>query len=214
VVGAGPSGLLLALLLAKQGISVELIEKTATLDTQPRATHYAPPAVYELARAGVLDEVNANGFHANGVSWRKLDGTRLTGLMAAGVIPEDYPYKMVCYPLDKLGPLLLRHVQAMPNIQIHWSHDALNVRQDDSQAYLEVDSPSGKKTLDADYVVGCDGARSAVRRALFGDDFPGWTWDEQIVATNVSVCPETQLEDIVTLISISDILRLRPIWLG
>jgi 2-polyprenyl-6-methoxyphenol hydroxylase-like FAD-dependent oxidoreductase len=38
---------------------------------------------------------------------------------------------------------------------------------------------------DADYVVGCDGANSTVRRLLYGDSYPGRTWEEQIVATNV-----------------------------
>ncbi|KAK5311057.1 hypothetical protein LTR93_011844 [Exophiala xenobiotica] len=40
------------------------------------------------------------------------------------------------------------------------------------------------KELLADYVVGCDGANSLIRSSLLGDDFPGSTWDLQIIATN------------------------------
>ncbi|WP_163068688.1 FAD-dependent oxidoreductase, partial [Acinetobacter baumannii] len=47
IVGAGPSGLLLALMLGKKGIPVRLLEAAASLDNRPRATHYSPPAVYE-----------------------------------------------------------------------------------------------------------------------------------------------------------------------
>jgi 2-polyprenyl-6-methoxyphenol hydroxylase-like FAD-dependent oxidoreductase len=44
----------------------------------------------------------------------------------------------------------------------------------------------GTDVVEGDYVVGCDGANSTVRRKLFGEMvFPGFTWDEQIVATNV-----------------------------
>ena len=164
---------------------MEIVERSATLDKQPRATHYAPPAVYELARAGVLDEVYSGGFVPNGVSWRKLDGTRLTGLTAEGVIPDDYPYRMVCYPLDRLGPLLYRHAQQSSNIRVHWSRPVVKIDQDSESAWVEVESPEGIYKMSADYVVGCDGARSIVRRQLFGEDFPGFTWEEQIVATNV-----------------------------
>ncbi|OQV05092.1 FAD binding domain-containing protein [Cladophialophora immunda] len=185
IVGSGPSGLLLALMLAKKGVDVTLVEKSTELDKQPRATHYAAPAIYELARAGVLDEMYEGGFVPNGVSWRKLDGTRLTGLVAKGVIPDDYPYRMVCYPLDRLGPLLLKHVQKLPNVQILWSHDVTSIGQDADSAWVEAETPGGTKHITADYLVGCDGANSIVRRRLFGDfEFPGFTWDEQIVATN------------------------------
>jgi 2-polyprenyl-6-methoxyphenol hydroxylase-like FAD-dependent oxidoreductase len=43
IVGAGSSGLLLALLLAKRGITVQVVDMSSKLDEQPRATHYAPP---------------------------------------------------------------------------------------------------------------------------------------------------------------------------
>ena len=181
------------MLLAKQGVDVSVVEKTEKLDDQPRATHYGPPAVYELARAGVLDEVNAMGFLPGGVCWRKLDGTRLTGINT-NIIPKDYPYKLVCLPLDKLGKILLKHVQALPNITTHWGHNVVNLGQNATEAWIETESSEGPQTFRADYIVGCDGARSQIRRSLFGEDFPGMTWDEQIVATNVCLSNEPASE--------------------
>lgn len=55
IVGAGPAGLLLALLLSKHGIPVTIIEMSHQLDQQPRAAHYGPAAIPDLKRAGILD---------------------------------------------------------------------------------------------------------------------------------------------------------------
>ena len=47
---------------------------------------------------------------------------------------------------------------------------------------------TSRKRYEADIVVGCDGGNSGVRRLMFGkNNFPGFTWDEQIVATNVGI---------------------------
>lgn len=187
VVGAGPAGLLAALLLAKHGLNVEVLDQVPQLDNQPRATHYAPPAVYELRRAGVLDEVRAQGFLPGGVCWRKPNGDFIAGLNGSDV-SEDFPDRLACLPLNKLGRILLDAVMKMPNVTVRWSHKVLpGVHQDDNEAWIDVETPSGNQTLRADYIIGTDGAGSQIRRSLFGDwEFPGKTWDKQVVATNVS----------------------------
>ena len=184
IVGAGPSGLLLALMLAKKGIPVVILESAPGLDKQPRATHYASPAIHELIRAGVMDDVRAAGFHPDSVVWRKLDGTVLAGLDAT--IFEGEPDRMTCLPLDKLGAILYRHLEKQETARVEWGSKVMDIGQDEDKAWVEVEKADGRKRFEADYVVGCDGANSQVRRCLFGKSFPGKTWDEQIVATNVS----------------------------
>ncbi len=79
IVGAGPSGLLLALLLAKKGVTVHVLEAAAELDDSPRAAYYGPPAAHALRTAGVIDEIRKDGFDPVTMCWRKLDGTYLAG---------------------------------------------------------------------------------------------------------------------------------------
>ncbi|KIX06145.1 uncharacterized protein Z518_04119 [Rhinocladiella mackenziei CBS 650.93] len=183
IVGAGPSGLLLGLLLAKRNIPVQIVELSNKLDEQPRATHYGTPAMYELRRAGVLEDLRTAGFLPAEVCWRKLDGTVLAG-MEWRVVGDD-PDRMVCLPLNCLGKILYDHISRQPSASISWDHKVVSIGQDEDKAWIKVETAQGEKTLEASYIVGCDGANSQVRRSLFGDkEFPGKTWDEQIVATN------------------------------
>ncbi|KAH8812372.1 hypothetical protein F5884DRAFT_785200 [Xylogone sp. PMI_703] len=184
IVGAGPSGLLLALLLAKNGVPVHVVDMNDKLDERPRATHYGPPAVHELVRAGVAHEIREKGFVPGAVAWRKLDGTIIAKLENKAE-PGDILNEILCLPLNQLGQILLRHVSEQPSAKVSWSHKVVGLGQDDEKAWVDVETPEGNKRLEAQYIVGCDGANSQVRRSLFGDfNFPGKTWDEQLVATN------------------------------
>ncbi|KAK3681252.1 hypothetical protein B0T22DRAFT_502335 [Podospora appendiculata] len=184
VVGAGPAGLLLGILLSKQGISVTLIDGADGLDNRPRATHYGPPAVHELHRAGVAEDVLAAGFTPNKMCWRKLDGTYLTGL--DNDVIKNNPDRVACLPLDQLGHILAKHLARQPTAEVKWAHKVTGLGQDDGKAWVAVSTPAGDVRMEADYIVGCDGANSQIRRSLHGDlNFPGKTWEQQIVATNV-----------------------------
>jgi 2-polyprenyl-6-methoxyphenol hydroxylase-like FAD-dependent oxidoreductase len=168
----------------QNNIDVTLVEMATELDKQLRATHYGGPAVIELARAGVLDDVRAQGFTSNGICLRKLDGTYLAGVQ--GKVEEGNPGNMGCLPLNKLGQILVNHITRYPNAEVLWGHEFIAIEQDDKTARVTVKSAQGTKTLEGNYVVGCDGANSKVRRLLFGEwGFSGYTWSEQIVATNV-----------------------------
>jgi 2-polyprenyl-6-methoxyphenol hydroxylase-like FAD-dependent oxidoreductase len=176
--------LLLGILLARQGVQVQLLEAADDLDKNPRAAHYAPSAVYELNRAGVLEDVKRDGIHPDAVCWRHPDGTFIAGIKSR----SDIEFPMVCLPLDQLDVLLLKHFLAVPDTQVLWRHKVVSIDQDDNEARVHVETPEGKKIFGADYVVGCDGANSQIRRSLFGDlNYPGETLQAQIIATNVSM---------------------------
>lgn len=189
IVGAGPSGLLLALLLSKHGIPVTVVEMSAQLDQEPRAAHYGPPAIPDLQRAGILEHIKAKGLTLNTMCWRRSeDHSYIAGFDAQVLSDVDgNDWRTVSYPLQDLDQLMLDHFVDKYNGDVRWLHKVLDVGQDAEKAWVDVETPEGKKRIEADYIVGCDGANSAVRRSLFGSEFPGFTWDAQIIATNVSI---------------------------
>lgn len=188
VVGAGPAGLLLALLLSKHGIPVTIVEMSHQLDQQPRAAHYGPPSTPDLQRAGILDELRAEGLSLDTMCWRRFGDHSYVAGFNAEVLGDvgGNDWRTVSYPLQDLDQLMLDRFLEKYNGDIRWQHKVVGVGQDGDKAWVDVETPEGKGRLEADYVVGCDGANSAVRKALFGDDYPGFTWDAQIIATNVS----------------------------
>ncbi|KAI4748348.1 FAD binding domain-containing protein [Aureobasidium sp. EXF-12298] len=188
VVGAGPSGLLLSLLLIRAGIDVHLLDAAPTLDDQPRAAHYGPPAIPDLRRAGVLDKIKSQGLTLNTMCWRKLDQTYIAGMDTSETLSNDPEYgdvRTVSLALQELDALMLEEFVKQGG-QVSWEHRVLEVQQDESKAWVKVQTPTeNEKIIEADYVVGCDGANSIVRKSLFGEEFPGFTWNQkQIVATN------------------------------
>jgi 2-polyprenyl-6-methoxyphenol hydroxylase-like FAD-dependent oxidoreductase len=188
VVGAGPSGLCLALILGKAGIKTTLLDAGATIDDRPRAAHYAPSAIRVLRTAGVLDDVRRVGFIPGNMTWRKIDGTPIASIRDS---PETRgPEGLTVLPLNLLGQVLMDHAEKNENITIKWNHKVVDVGQDETSAWAVFRGEDGIETkYTGDYLCGCDGANSQVRKSLFGDSFPGHTWDAQIVATNVCSIP-------------------------
>ncbi|KAL2023296.1 hypothetical protein VTK56DRAFT_3034 [Thermocarpiscus australiensis] len=188
IVGAGPSGLLLALLLSKHGIPVHILEAAAQLDQQPRAAHYGTPAIPEFIRAGIADRIRERGLVLDTMCWRRPDDHSYIAGFDAGRVLKDVDgqdLRTHCLVLQDLDQMMLEDVIRYGGT-IEWEHRVVGVGQDEQGAWVEVEVPGreGRKTVRGDYVVGCDGANSAVRKSLFGDEFPGFTWDAQIIATN------------------------------
>lgn len=191
IVGAGPSGLLLALLLAQKNIPSVVLESWPHLDTRLRATQYGVPATRVFRRAGILDSIRkASIAKFPSICWRRVsDHEKLISLDLSLV--EDDPDRMTILPLGEIIQILYQHCveKGQGLIDVKFNHEVTNVGQDDKSAYVDVNiKDEGKKEkvrLIADYIVGCDGASSAVRRSLFGRDWPGHTLPYRFVVQNV-----------------------------
>ena len=185
IVGAGPCGFSLGLVLAKAGIQVTLLDKADSVGSQPRAAHIFAPGIQILRRAGVLRDVRRAGFIPKHQTFRKADGTPLVTIedFAASKSPDA----VTVLPIDVLGKIMLSYAQKNDQITMKWNSRVVDVGQDENSAWVTYTEDGGpEQKISGDFVCGCDGGTSQVRKSLFGRNFPGKTWDDQMIATNVS----------------------------
>lgn len=189
IAGAGPCGLLLALFLGQAGINVTVLESWPHLDTRLRATQYGVPATRVFRRAGVLPDIRAAGIESfPSICWRRTsDHKRLTGIDLSVI--KDHESRMTILPLNELVKILYQHCmdRTEGRVEVLWEHEVSEIGQDEDKAWVDVKIGTEQKSqrFEADYLIGCDGSKSAVRHELFGRDFPGVTFDCHLVVQNV-----------------------------
>jgi 2-polyprenyl-6-methoxyphenol hydroxylase-like FAD-dependent oxidoreductase len=189
IAGAGPCGLLLALLLAQQGIRVTVLESWSHLDSRLRATQYGVPATRVFARAGLLPDIRAASIESfPSICWRRTrDHVKIAEVDLSCVSNNDE--RMTILPLNKLVEIMYAHCKEKTEgrVEVRWDSEVVGVGQDGNEAWVDVKRKDIEELerLKADYVVGCDGSKSAVRHCLFGRHWPGETFDCHLSVQNV-----------------------------
>lgn len=184
IVGAGPVGLVCAYGLARAGVSVTVLEAERQVNDSPRAMVYHWSVHEEMDRLGLLEEIERRGFRKNDYGYRVYaTGETVTYDMDLLAAETPYPYN-IHLGQDALCALVLDRLAQLPAARVRWGARVTGVAQDGRRARVEVETDDGSERLEADWVIGCDGARSTVRR-LLELEFEGMTWDTRFVATNV-----------------------------
>jgi 3-(3-hydroxy-phenyl)propionate hydroxylase len=177
VVGAGPVGTVAALACARRGHSVLLLEAQGRIDDSPRASTTQPPTLEILAELGLIDEYLRVGLTARTFQFwdrpslrmiAEFDFDRLRGETA-------FPF-VVQTEQHKLANMAIARLRAMPNAEVRMGARVSAVAQTTDAAHVTLDN----ETLAADYVIGADGGRSTVRKAL-DIEFEGYTWPERFL---------------------------------
>ncbi|MGI5375450.1 FAD-dependent monooxygenase [Streptomyces sp. CA-251387] len=166
VVGSGPTGLLLAGDLAAAGVPVTLVEKRPhEISNLSRAFGVHARTLEQLDARGLADDLLATGSTITELRlFRRLS-------LDLGTLPSRFPFLLIT-PQYEVERLLERRAREL-GVEFLFENEVVGLRQDDTGVDLDVRGPDGAVvTRRAAYVVGADGHRSAVRRAL-GLPFPG-----------------------------------------
>ena len=184
VVGGGPTGFVTALGLAQAGVDVCLLEAEAGINDSPRACVYHWSMLDGLERLGIREEAERIGYTKDDYLWFvKKAGERLPYDLKVLERITRFNYN-IQLGQDRLAEICRGRLDAIPNAFYHWRTAFAGLSQDADGVTVRVETPDGEREMRARYVVGADGAGSAVRRAL-GLSFDGFTWPERFVATNV-----------------------------
>jgi flavoprotein hydroxylase len=158
IVGFGPVGNALAILLAQRGRTVTVLERWPEPYPLPRAVHFDHEVGRILQSCGVGDEVRAVSEPADIYEWRNGTGTTLLRFGQKGDGPSGWPASSM-FNQPALEALLARRAAEL-RVDVRRGVEVTAVDQRDD--HVVVTGADGS-TVAARYVVGCDGANSAVR---------------------------------------------------
>ncbi len=193
IVGAGPVGLALAILLGQRGRSVLVAEQWPDPYPLPRAVHFDHEVGRILQACGVGDAVRRIIEPAPIYEWQNAAGVTLLRFGGTGDAASGWPGASM-FSQPQLEALLVDRLHELPSVTLRRSTRVEGFRQDPdgvSITCVQVERgdgdelfavPSSKTNVRAGYLVGCDGANSTVRELLDGGmDDRGFFFDWLIV---------------------------------
>ncbi|HEX5870102.1 MAG TPA: bifunctional 3-(3-hydroxy-phenyl)propionate/3-hydroxycinnamic acid hydroxylase [Longimicrobium sp.] len=178
IVGCGPVGAAAANLLGLRGLRVVILERERVSHAQPRAFSCDDEALRVYQAAGLVDEVRAHMARASVVHYTGVNGRKFAEIDIAGLdFGNGFPPLNFFYQ-PTLEAELRRGLRRFGSVQLHLGREVAALAQDAAGVTLDVREVGGEERwrVRAKFVLGCDGARSTVRRlagiGLAGDSYP------------------------------------------
>ncbi|WP_274572312.1 FAD-dependent monooxygenase [Neisseria leonii] len=184
VVGAGPIGMLTALILADWGIPVVLIHDERQLSEGSRALVYTKRSMDILAAAGAVQDVAAQALpwtHGNSVY-----KGRTVFRMASPTDRHDRFAPLNNLQQNYLEEALLRQIGQNSLIELRWGNKVIDLLQKDNEVLLTVDTPEGSYCHRTPWLVAADGGRSFIRRHL-GLKMEGNSYEGRFVIADIRI---------------------------
>ena len=183
IVGAGPTGLVLALWLTKFHVRVRIIDKLAASGTTSRALAVQARTLEFYQQMGFAQDVIDLGHKVAALNlWVKTKPAARVpiGNLGQGLTP--FPFPMI-FPQDQHETLLIKRL-AMLGIEIERQVELADFEDLGGSIRATLRKDGAEETGSYAYLAGCDGARSRVREGL-GTGFPGGTYDHLFYVADV-----------------------------
>jgi len=192
IVGAGPTGITAATLLGQYGIPTVVLDRHETVYPLPRAVH-ADDEIYRiLARLGVGDEFAAHRRSAHGLRLLDKDFKVLAELKrSAEPSANGYP-QMNMFDQPELETLMRTNLKRYPHVILRGDVEVTSVTQNKPGrvrvSFLDR-VRGGEQSIEASYVLGCDGANSLVRASM-GSHMYGLSFQQDWLVIDVDTDAE------------------------
>ena len=181
IAGAGPVGVVTALALAQRGISVRVFEAAEQVNDAPRASTLHPATLEMLSALGLLNDVIAQGLVAPTFQFWDRPAKRLVAEFDHGILKHDTtcPFVVQCEQ-HKLAKLCIERLKSFRDSEVNFSSAVISIAELGDGVEVTVGTSSGNRSVRGRYLVGADGGRSTVRKAL-NIDFQGYTFPERFL---------------------------------
>ena len=218
VIGAGPVGLVATATLISSGIPVKLIESTADLALDLRASTFHPPTLDFLDTLGIADNLVKQGLICK--NWQFRD--RKKGVIASFDLSllegeTRFPFRLQCEQW-KLTRALRDYIDNHPDGELITQTTAEAIGQDSDGVWVKVKHQDGSKSKHVGrFLIGSDGARSTVRKGI-GIKFDGVTIPEIFLVLSTKFRYELAMPDLANIAYVSDphewlvLLRTLTLW--
>ncbi len=175
IVGAGPTGLVLALWLTKLGVKLRIIDKTAEPGTTSRALAVHARTLELYRQLDLADAVVQRGHKVPAVNlWVKGERAARLPFETVGQDLTPYPFLHI-YPQDEHERLLIDRLKVL-GVSVERRVELTGFSEEGDRVVAGLRGPDGQESrCEASYIAGCDGARSTVRETL-GTGYPGGTY--------------------------------------
>ena len=181
IVGGGPTGLMLAGELALAGVDAAIVERRASQDLPgSRAGGLHARTIEVLDQRGIADRFLAEGQVAQVAGFARVT-------FDISDFPTRHPYGLGLWQ-NHIERILAGWVDELA-VPIYRERDVTGFAQDDTG--VEVTLSDGR-SLRAEYLIGCDGGRSLVRKGA-GIEFPGWDPTTSALIAEVEMAEEPEL---------------------
>jgi 3-(3-hydroxy-phenyl)propionate hydroxylase len=183
IAGAGPTGLMSALALRRQGIPVTLLEAEPALTHDLRAGSFHPPTLDMMAPYGITERMLVDGIKVRHWQIRNKPGDLIAEFdlnLLADVTPHPYRLHLEQH---RLTPIQLDILRAEGGAEILFGHRVTGFTQHADRVTVTVEAGGEERAVEASWLIGADGGRSTVRRGC-GVEFEGFTWPELFVVAS------------------------------
>lgn len=176
IVGAGPTGLALALWLTRLGVAVRIIDRTAEPGTTSRALAVQARTLEFYRQLGIADRLVDGGVSITAINlWVKGKRTAQVPLRQIGEGRTPFAFALV-FPQDAHERLLINELAAL-GVEVGRGTELTGFEEDADGVRAMLDKSDGTaETCEAEYIAGCDGASSTVRDRM-GIGFAGGTYE-------------------------------------
>jgi 2-polyprenyl-6-methoxyphenol hydroxylase-like FAD-dependent oxidoreductase len=209
IVGAGPTGLVLALWLTKEGVPVQIVDKTEGPGTTSRALAVHARTLELYGQLDLADAVVAKGYAVPGLRlW--LGGKEAARVPFEQIASDLTPYGFVhIFPQDEHERLLIARLEGL-GVRVERSTELVDCVEEGDAVAARLRGPSGERTVSATFVAGCDGAHSKVREVM-GANYPGGTYPQVFYVADVAGRGPAFNGDITVELDQSDFLAIFPL---